>query len=443
MRKSLKLIFIIGCLGASFNSHAVSAIIPTISNTSGPTTFLGPTFQGSYAAWITSNSAFSVLGEVAPKNYRINLTAGWEFTPAQRIKFSGEYLTQKLNFSFLSQHTQQWVQQGAIGADYNLDFDNMYVRSFDLAAYLSHAPNKSLSAALGSTNFNFVTTNWINHRRIAGSNAGGASTGLDFSFWMDSLIGFDLNWDDVNYTTKYSGSNHVTGLGGSIHIEQKFGDHARIYALASRRKPFNNYRGTLSWDNFIYHGRWSTGLFGEYTSGRHNLPNSYNIGISLNYFADCLTTVPSNLKGEMIDVKNEGMTTVPNDPRFLNWVTDPAVYMPQVLALADQNVRATCPGGGVFVFGVLSDVFLLGPGSTTTFPSAQLFVGNNLTFSINISPAPGFGDVIFINPTTGDVTAIVGTQFPPFHDTIYTVTVTATNRCGSATSKPFLIELEF
>lgn len=443
MRKSLQLICFIGCLGVSYNSYAVPVVIPTVSNTSGPTTFLGPTFQGSYAGWLTSTSAFSVLGEAAPKNYRLSLTAGWEINPTQRIKLSGEYLYQKMNFAFLTQHNLQWIQQGALGADYVVDFTTLLLRSFEINAYVAHAPSKSLGSVTGSTTANFITNNWINHRRIAGSNAGGASTGLDFSFWRDSVVGFALNWDDVNYDIKYFGHDHVNGLGGTAHIEQRFGEHARFYALASIRKPFNTYKGTISWDNFIYHGRWSTGIFGEYTSGKYNLPNNYNIGLSLNYFADCFVNVPNNLKDEVIDVKNEGITAAPNDPRFLDWVTDPAVYMPQVLAVADQNVTALCPQGGVFVFGILSDVFLLGPGATTTIATAQLFVGNNLRFSVSFTPALSFGDVIAIDPITGVITATVGTTFPPAHINTYVVTVTATNACGSATSRPFLITLDF
>lgn len=443
MRKSLKLMFVIGALTVSYNSFAVPVVIPTVTNTSGPTTFLGPTFRGTYAGWLTSNSAFSVLGEAAPRNYRLSLTGGWAISPTQRIKFSGEYLYQKMNFSFITEHNSRWVQQGAIGAEYVLDFGNTYVRAFELSGFLSHAPSKNLSAVLGSTTANFITTNWINHRRIAGSNAGGASGGLDFSFWMDSLIGFDLNYDDVNYDTKYAGSDNISGLGGTIRLEQRLGEHARIYALASQRKPFNNYKGTVSWDNFIYHGRWSTGLFGEYTSGKHNLPNSYNIGLSLNYFADCLNAVPMNLKDEVIDVKNEGMVASANDPNFLNWVSDPAVYMPQVLAKTDQNVQALCPLGGVFSYGILSDQFVLGPGASVTFATAQLFVGNELTYSVQFTPALSFGDSITINSTTGEITARVGTVFPPAHDTTYVVTVTATNSCGSATSRPFLIRLDF
>ncbi len=134
---------------------------------------------------------------------------------------------------------------------------------------------------------------------------------------------------------------------------------------------------------------------------------------------------------------------MPSDPTFLNWTTEPAVYMPQVLTVADENVRPTCAIGGVSSFGIVARQFALGPGSVVSVATAQLFAGNDLTYSVSFTPALSNGDTIVINPATGEVTGRVGTVFPPAHDTSYTVTVTASNACGSASAAPFIMELDF
>ncbi len=51
----------------------------------------------------------------------------------------------------------------------------------------------------------------------------------------------------------------------------------------------------------MFKGRWGAGLYGDYVVGRYRLPNTWNAGVQLNYFADC--TAASVVKKQ--DLKNE------------------------------------------------------------------------------------------------------------------------------------------
>src|SRR4029078_3746150 len=111
----------------------------------------------------------------------------------QQIKISAEYLLQRLYYSFdVGGHTSAWVMQGALGADYLLAVAGDYIQSLELDVYYSYAPNKRLSGFDGSSTHNFITTQFINNRGIAGSNAWGISPGVNFNLWTGAIAGFDL-----------------------------------------------------------------------------------------------------------------------------------------------------------------------------------------------------------------------------------------------------------
>lgn len=119
----------------------------------------------------------------------------------------------------------------------------------------------------------------------------------------------------------------------------------------------------------------------------------------------------------------------PIDQGFLNWVNDPAVYMPQVLAIVDQRLSCT-DGSAPTLISTIPNQIVSAAGVPVVVALAPFFSGGNLTYSISVTPALTGGDSITINPTTGELTLLYGGD----GTRVYAVTVTATNGCGSVSS---------
>lgn len=407
----------------------------SIPNTDNPRTFLGPTARIGVTSTLNDYTAYNLAGEAGIKNFRIGGTLGWNLAANQRFKVSAEYLWQKITYAFFSGNTDKWVDQGALGAAYQYDFEYNFHPQFDLSAYASHAPSKSLSTVTGNfTNAQGSLVPFTDTRRIAGSNGAGIAPGLAVMPWQGGRVSAELNYDSVRYNNKYVSNKDAIGIGGTIGLNQAITDNLGLGLAAAVRQPFNNYAASLSWSNVPYFGMWALSLFGDYTVGKNSLPNTYNVGLSADYFLDqrCGHAVPVSLKGE--NLKGEATTTMqPYHDNLLAWTGDPAVYMPQVLAIVDERVTS-CNGAAPTVTSPLSD--LLGITTVQNINAAGNFSGNNLTFSSSVSGT--------INPaTTVSITPQGALTITPalVEDQSFTVTVTATNSCGS-TSSSFLVTIE-
>lgn len=407
-----------------------------IPNNDDPTTFLGPTLRGGYTTPLSDMTALSVSGEVAPKNFRVGGTLAWRLAENQRLKVSAEYLWQDITYSFFSGNTDQWVNQGAIGAAYVYSLMGYsYNPELGISGYLSHAPNESLSTVTGTYVNNLgVVTGFTDVRRIAGSNAGGISPGITVQPWRGGKAGLELNYDAVNYDTNYGTNRDAHGFGGTAKLSQMLTDHINLGVSAAVRQPFNNYQAHLAWSDVPYYGRWTVGLNGAYTSGKNTLPSTWNAGLSADYFMDpsCGTLSSQRAAGtKFMDLKGEAPAPVRDN--FLEWTADPAVYMPQVLAIPDELLTTGCPFGVPTFVGTIPLQSTSSGLVTVTLNSATFFTGSNLTYSIVTSATPAPGNTLTFNTATGVLTATgPATQ-------IITATITATNPCGSATSNTFSI----
>lgn len=392
-----------------------------------PTTFLGPTLRGGYTAPLTDMTAWSVAGEAGVKNYRVGLTLGVKLAPEQRLKVSGEWLWQRINYSFYSGDTEQWVNQGAVGARYEYDFAGyMWYPQFDINGYYSHADSKNLSTVNGTFIMpNGLPNSFSDARRIAGSNAGGGSPGLSIAPWWGGRIGVDANYDSVTYDKHTAPNEDAKGWGGTIWLRQMLTDVVSVNLSAADRKPFNAYEGTLAWNDVQYYGRWTLGLFGDYVDGKNTLPNTWNLGLSADYFMDPLAA-PS-MKGENL----KGEVPGPMVDRFLDWTADPAVYMPQVLAIPDGKVTIpdpACKPGAPTTVGTLPNTTALIGGSVGTIATAGAFSpSSGLTYTITQSGSSTSPSIV-INPSTGVITGTAGAGG------IDTITVYASDRCGTTSA---------
>lgn len=383
----LRRVLVMGCV-ALFCIAAYAAI----PNNDDPTTFLGPTAKGAYTSTINNTTAYSVLGEVGLKNFRAGGTLGLIIQDNQRVKFSAEYLVQKLTYAFFSGNTDQWVTQGAIGADYQYDLGYlgyMYNPQFDLSAWLSHAPSKGLSTVSGTFINNLgVSQAFSNNRRIAGSNALGFAPGVTFQPMPGTKAGFDLNYDNVRYDKNFAPNRDAKGLGGTVHVDQALSPDVKLGLLAAVRQPFNNYQANVTCANVPYMGSWLVGVDGAYTTGKNTLPNSYNVSVSFSYDLD-----------QRYGARSGSLNNpVPGD--LIAWTAKPAVYIPEVLAIPDEQVGGCIFGVPTFV-GLIPDQTTAGGGVTVVLDTSAFFTGANLVFSIVTSAAPAPGNTLTFDTATG------------------------------------------
>ena len=202
------------------------------------------------------------------KNFRVGGTLGWRVDTNQRLKLSSEWLRQDITYAFFSGNSNQWMNQWAIGAGYQFDFlGYSYDPAFDLSAYYSHAPSKSLSTVTGRfVNSLGVLSHFIDQRRIAGSNAAGIEPGASFSPWIGGRVGLELDYDHVNYDNKFASDNDANGFGGTIRLYQALTENIGLGLSAAVRTPFNNYTANLDWTHMPYlGGAWTVGLDAAYT----------------------------------------------------------------------------------------------------------------------------------------------------------------------------------
>lgn len=439
MRHLLKRTFVF--LTAVATTIAFATPIP--NTTSNPTTFLGPIAQLGVTKPVSDNTAVSALGEAGPKNFRLGGTVGWDLTYYQRLKVSAEWLRQQITYSFFDGRESPWLNQGAIGADYQYDFHDRvpYNTQLDLGIYYSHAPSTNLGTSTGSyLNSAGIPQFYTDNKRIAGSNAAGVSPAVTIWPLEGTGLTFALNYDNVRYDTVNSPSQNAIGLGGTIGLHQAITQDIALGLSGAVRQPFNNYQADISWGNVPYHGTWVFSLFGAYTVGKNTLPTTYNVGLGANYLMDAHETAPAprartvplpmykdapvGYKGEEawpLAMPTEWEDNSPGNKALTAWTSVPAVYMPQVLAVTDENVSICTP---LTFTGTIPDL----TGENQTVDLTQYFGGQGgVTYTVT---TPGVANASGYTISGANLSFTNTINYP-------VVLVTAHNACGSATSNAF------
>lgn len=358
---------------------------------------------------VTENSAVAFLAEAGRRNLRFNGTFGLLVDCENRCKVSGEYLQQKLGYNYTTGRARRWVRQVALGAAYEHDFCNPYITSGEVSGYLSYAPNRHLSSE--------ECNGFLYSRRIAGSIAYGFEIGSTIKLWPCAFFFLDANYDSVNYRRKYHSHKHVQGFGGSIGFHQQFYESVGFDLRAEFRRPFNFYRASLSWSHPQYTGL-TIGIFGSHTRGKSNLPSNTMAGIELNYvFSDLFKT----------DQCNNSCSSIFCNPELACWVTTPAIYLPEVLAIAEERAVRLC---SLPISVAIPNVSLTvaGPYVINVAPYFASPDGSPLLFAAEGLP-PGAA----IDPVTGVISGVATSGLTPF-----VVTVFATNDCGTV-NQSFLL----
>ena len=358
--------------------------------------------------------AVGLLGEVGKDNVRGNATIGYALTPSQSIKVGGEYLTQQLKYGFRSGHTKRWVQQWAVGGRYLALFDECFISGVTADAYYSQAGSKKLSArTLSDTQYVL--------RHIAGSYAAGADAGVLLAPWCGATLTLLADYDYVKFKRRYNADHNTNGFGGSFELTQQLFNGMDLSLKAEIRKPFNNYTARLLYASNNSFGPYTVGLFGGYTHGKSRIPNIATAGIEfgLNF-------------GGAYDYRSDEWGSACCDQvcssGLANWVLEPAVYMPIVLAARDQRVVNSCVPPQVIAGGIPNMLF---PPDSPIFDANTYFSGTNLTWSIS-SDTPG-QVAATISPTgMVDLEYVSGLGAA-------NITITATNACGSVQTTFFAL----
>jgi hypothetical protein len=381
------------------------------------------------------HAAFSLLGEAGEKNYRGSGTVGFLFGHSHYFKVSGEYLRQKLGYRFSSGKERRWLYQGAAGAAYEYRFDMHWLSDASLAGFYSHAPNRHLKSV--------DCPNCIHlKRRIAGSDAGGGSIDLTFIPWGSGTISLAGNYDHVVYHRKHQDPLHISGFGGGVDWTQKLSCNFDFDFRGEFRRPFNYFEGAINWHS----ARWAgltLGLFGSHTEGKYRLPNNNTAGVQLGYL------IGYRKHHEEPSCRHPGTSL---DSALESWVSIPAVYMPEVLAVSDQKkiLISGCEAPPPAPSPPTPLPPCLAPTSSTIPDQIPIAVPNTILAGFFFDDPTGTNPLTFtmmtdvtttgitIDMNTGIIT-LADVPTPP--DTDILITVTGTNACGS-TSQSFTIEFE-
>lgn len=383
---------------------------------------------------ISDNSALALIAEGGyQNNYRVNATYGIIFDPCNRLKVSGEYLQQHLSYNFVSGRKNRWMGQFAVGGAYEYSLLNLpYLQSIDLSGYYSRAGSKG-NFRIHNCDITSAGQTHV-HRRLAGANAFNASAGATLTPWCDALLHVAADYDYVKYRRRLNSRRIVSGVGASVELKQRFCREFEVVLNGEFRRPYDYYGWEVNWTPCTKIGNFLIGIFGGHTHGKERLPNNTVTGIHFNFFW-------FGRFGTSFVPYNPNLTYCCSSPCFdscgiLAWVAEPAVYMPEVLAIADEQIfKNQCVGP---TSTAIADTFVTTTGPTVLSDIGSSFtnpLGGPITFSAVGLPNGG-GTTSTIDPNTGTITVNNSGN----SDATFRVTVTGTTRCGS-TSQSFNITI--
>lgn len=369
-----------------------------------------PNFQFFFNPALSEGTdAFSFMGELGTKNLRGNATYGRSFAKCQRFKLSAEYLAQKLKYHFIEHTREKWVSQVGFGGSYQYLFAHSPFVGIDADLAYSHAFNRHLGTRDAIVHGQPVQE----RRRIAGSDAVLSYLGTTLQLWHCGFFSAGADYDWVDYHRISRKKRHVSGFGTSLGFKQQFGKSFHLALETEFRRPFNFYQTLFNWNRSYSGWALTCGIYGNYTHGKHDLPNVVAAGVQLGFtfggkITRCCRSTSSDCRKRI-------------SCDLSNWVQEPAFYSPVVLAIADRKVTlnsalSNCP-----------------PPTSVAIP---LLDTNANPYSINVGgffsssrpltfTATGLPPGSTINPTTGVISG------PNPQDGIHAVTVTATSVCGS------------
>lgn len=298
----------------------------------------GVIVHGKYTHSFSEDNAIALAIDAGTEEYRANGTWGHAFNDSQRVKISAEYLAQKADYNFETGTQSEWIGQSAIGLTYQILFSNQFFHALNFNTTYSKAQSKDLDTQK-------LTVDGIDYdlyRRIAGGTDKSFSVGVDLTPTKTTLLGLELNYDDVKYDTKYNESDDPSnsyedesGLGATVNIEQLLSDFLKVKVSASDRKPYNDYKAEINWlAKTTSSSQLEFGLTGETTTGGQDTDSDSRFGVSLSYKWGAESFDPNATYYS--PVSGVGTRTFSTDS-LVGWTSEAAVHMSRVLAVAEQK----------------------------------------------------------------------------------------------------------
>jgi hypothetical protein len=381
---------------------------------------LTPVFLG-------EDAAFSFLAEGGPKSYRFNGTLGYIACEQHRFKVGGEYLSQKLHFKTHLDREHHWVHQWAVGGKYQYlfieDCGCDWLKSFEFSGYYSKANSKDLAADTD------LSSTGTFSRRIAGARSWGVEAGTTLhTSWNNGVLLLAIDYDNVEYKRRRhggdgsgSGSGHhhdktVSGVGGTVGLRQPLWYDVVLDFKYQYKRAYDYIEAMLDWRSNLECGDLDIGVFANHTFGKDRLPSSTTVGIELgfNFGVD-------NLFDSCCYDPRQSDCCVMDCNDLTAWVSEPAVYIPQVLAILRE---APCD----------PPVLTNGPILTQFFAEGPININLNDYFS-----SPDGNEISYV--VTGLPTGVTVNRHGVISGTVSvanagtsTVTVTATDGCGTITT---------
>jgi hypothetical protein len=330
-----------------------------------------------------SENAAAVELAAGPKVFRGNGTYAFALNDKNRIKITGEYLDENLDFNFYTGDTRQWMSQAAVGAAYQYWLGGKTLKDLQIGGHYSHAGSKNLSDQtidLGDG------ISLLDQRRIAGGVDWNGTAEAGLHLWSHSLVTMGADYDKVRYDTQYDihyDGNDAQGFGGHVNLQQLLTSSTQLELHSSVTQLANAYGGGLNWIWTTHNTTaWRAGLESGYTTDHTTGRNFWVNGISVNVVWD--------------QPHEKGAIALYTDPDvsaedLLTWTATPAVRMPDVLAISDERltktdsghhftpVTAACPETGNIQYNSSTQTYSSSGGWVQIYPAPGTLGGGALS----------------------------------------------------------------
>lgn len=312
----------------------------------------------------------SFLGEGGGNHVRLGVTFGAIPSPHHRYKFSGEYLMQKTQFHFHTGRGERWVEQGAIGGTYQYIGDcEGFFQGLQLNAVYSDSFNTHVKTSECHKN------RQKHPRRISGGSYVRGDIGAILHPWTDSLLILSGGFSHMDYHHRIESKRNEGGPSIRVEFAQALSDNWAFSFEGEFQKPFNVIEGEFLYSRCCEVGHFTLGVFALHSWGKgtglHSVTSAgveFGWSFGIDGLQKCTECDPCALKpipscSEMQDL--------------IAWVSAPAVYMPQVIAIGES-----CAGPSS---REIPD-HTVKPESPFKLHLAKYFEGRDLSFSINELP---------------------------------------------------------
>ncbi len=275
-------------------------------------------------------SAFSLMSEIGPKNHRVSGTYGFLTSDNSRFKIGAEWLGQKFHYNFSSGKSYHWVRQLAIGGKYQQLFDcPQWVEGFQLGVSYSHGLGHHLGV------IDCVTRGETLHRRISNSVFWSAEAGVMVSPWEENKMIFSVTYDNIYYHRHHQSTQRLSGAGFCVDFYQKLPWELALDIKYQLKRPYDYIEAMVNWSYPCEYGDLTIGIFGNHVHGRKKLPSSSSVGVELRLVFDSVNMDWLNWNSCCQPAQTQ--ICCYDTAEVVKWVSDPAVYRPQALAIADQG----------------------------------------------------------------------------------------------------------